>query len=106
MRSFGFAAFDGDRPMGLAFASLVRSHSIEVSVFVDEPYRRRGVATAVSAALLIEGLDRGLQPNWTPPTRSRARSLRSWALRQRAPMRPATSSDRPQRRRCPAAVGR
>ena len=64
MRSFGFAAFDGDRPMGLAFASLVCSHSIEVSVFVDEPYRRRGVATAVSAALLIEGLDRGLQPNW------------------------------------------
>lgn len=63
-RSFGFAAFDGDRPMGLAFASLVCSHSTEVSVFVDEPYRRRGVATAVSAALLIESLDRGLRPNW------------------------------------------
>lgn len=63
-RSFGFTLLDGERPMGLAYASLVCSHSLEVSVFVDERYRRRGVATAVSAALLLESLARGLRPNW------------------------------------------
>lgn len=63
-RSFGYVAFDGDHAMGVAYASLVCSHGIEVSVFVDEPYRRRGVATAVAAALLIECLDAGLRPNW------------------------------------------
>ena len=82
-RSFGFAAFDGDRPMGLAYASLICSHSIEVSVFVDEPYRRRGLATAVSAALLLESLDRGLRPNWDAANRE------SCALAQKLGYTPA-----------------
>ncbi len=82
-RSYGFAVFDGERVMGLAYASLVCSHSIEVSVFVDEPYRRRGVATAVSAALLIESLERGLRPNWD------AANLASCALAQKLGFTPS-----------------
>jgi GNAT superfamily N-acetyltransferase len=63
-RGLGFALMDGEKMMGLAYSSLVCSEGIEVSLFVDEPYRRQGVATAVSARLLQECLARGLRPNW------------------------------------------
>jgi len=63
-RGLGFVALDGDRMMGAAYSSLVCSRGIEVSLYVDEPYRRRGVATAVSARLLLECLRQGLRPNW------------------------------------------
>lgn len=63
-RGLGFVALDGDRMMGAAYSSLVYSRGIEVSLYVDEPYRRRGVATAISARLLLECLRHGLRPNW------------------------------------------
>lgn len=63
-RGIGFAALDGNQVMGVAYSSLVYSAGIEVSLFVDEPYRRRGVATALSARLLLECLRQGLRPNW------------------------------------------
>lgn len=63
-RSFGFAASDHGSVMGVAYGSLVCSRGIEVSIFVEEAYRRRGVATALASSLLIESLRRGLRPNW------------------------------------------
>lgn len=63
-RAPGFALLDGEKLMGLAYASLVCSQGIEVSIFVDEPYRRQGVATALAARLLLASLQRGLRPNW------------------------------------------
>ena len=63
-RSLSFAALDGDKVMGVAYGSLACSQGIEVSVFVEEPYRRQGVATALGSRLLLECLQRGLRPNW------------------------------------------
>lgn len=63
-RSLAFTIIDHDTAMGVAYSSLVCSRGIEVSVFVEERYRQRGVATALSSRLLLECLKRGLRPNW------------------------------------------
>ncbi len=63
-RGLGFTMLDGDRVMGVAYSSLVCSRGIEVSIYIEEPYRRQGVATALGARLLLESLKRGLRPNW------------------------------------------
>lgn len=63
-RGFGFAALDGEQVMGVAYASLVYSTGFEVSIFVEEPYRQRGIATALASRLLLEGMRHGLRPNW------------------------------------------
>jgi GNAT superfamily N-acetyltransferase len=68
-RAPGFAMLDGEKLMGLAYASLVCSQGIEVSIFVDEPYRRQGVATTLAARLLLASLQRGLRPNWDAANR-------------------------------------
>ncbi len=63
-RSLGYIVLaDGD-PVGAAYGSLVNSRGLEVSVFVAEPFRRRGVATALAAGLVLACLRRGLRPNW------------------------------------------
>jgi GNAT superfamily N-acetyltransferase len=63
-RSLGFAVEVGDAIMGAAYGSLVYSQGIEVSIYVEEAYRRKGAATALAARLLSECLRRGLRPNW------------------------------------------
>lgn len=63
-RGVGYTLLEDGRPAGAAYSSLACSRGIEVSLFVDEPYRRRGIATAISAALLLECVRRGLRPNW------------------------------------------
>ena len=52
------------RKIGVAYSALVCSAGIEVSIYVDERYRQRGVATALASNLLIECLKQGLRPNW------------------------------------------
>jgi GNAT superfamily N-acetyltransferase len=63
-RGLGYVALDQDKVMGVAYSSLVCSQGIEVSVFVDEAYRQRGVATALSSRLLLTCVQQGLRPNW------------------------------------------
>jgi L-amino acid N-acyltransferase YncA len=63
-RSLGFAIMDHDHVMGVAYSSLVCSRGIEVSIFVEEPYRQKGVATALASKLLVECLNCGWRPNW------------------------------------------
>jgi GNAT superfamily N-acetyltransferase len=63
-RGVGYTLLEEGKLVGAAYSSLVCSRGIEVSLFVDEPYRRRGIATALSATLLLECLRRGLRPNW------------------------------------------
>lgn len=62
--SLGFIALDGEKVMGAAYGSLACSRGIEVSLYVDEPYRLQGVATALSASLLLACLRQGMRPNW------------------------------------------
>jgi GNAT superfamily N-acetyltransferase len=82
-RGIGYTLLEGDRLAGAAYSSLVCSRGIEVSLFVDEPFRRRGVATAISAALLLECVRRGLRPNWD------AANLESCALAEKLGYTPA-----------------
>lgn len=51
-------------PMGAAWSSLVCSNGIEVSIYIEEAYRQRGVATALASRLLLECLRNKLKPNW------------------------------------------
>ena len=63
-RGMGFAVMDGDEILGAAYSSLVCSKGIEVSIYVEEKYRRQGVARALGSRLLLECLRRNLRPNW------------------------------------------
>ena len=63
-RGIGFVALDVDTVMGVAYSSLVCSIGIEVSIFVDEPYRQQGIATALGSRLVLECLRQNLRPNW------------------------------------------
>lgn len=63
-RGVGYTLMVDDKLTGAAYSSLVCNRGIEVSLFIDEPYRRLGIATAISAALLLECVRRGLWPNW------------------------------------------
>jgi GNAT superfamily N-acetyltransferase len=63
-RGIGYTAMDEDKVMGAAYSSLVCSTGIEVSIYVEEQYRRQGVATVLASRLLLECLRLGLRPNW------------------------------------------
>lgn len=63
-RGLGYAVLDGGKLIGAAYSSLVCSQGIEVSVYVEERRRQRGVATALCSRLLLECLALGLRPNW------------------------------------------
>jgi ribosomal protein S18 acetylase RimI-like enzyme len=59
-RTAFLAAFDGERPIGFALGYVLpRRHGAPASMFVyeigvDEPYRRRGIATELMRRLLAE----------------------------------------------------
>jgi GNAT superfamily N-acetyltransferase len=63
-RGFGYTVLDGGEMIGAAYSSLVCSHGIEVSVYVEERRRQRGVATALCSRLLLDCLALGMRPNW------------------------------------------
>lgn len=63
-RGTGYAVLEGERVVGVAYSSLVCSRGIEVSVFVEERYRQRGVGTALVTRLLLECKRWGMRPNW------------------------------------------
>jgi GNAT superfamily N-acetyltransferase len=63
-RGLGYAVMDGDKLAAAAYSSLVCSEGIEVSVYVVERFRQRGVATALCSRLLLDCLALGLRPNW------------------------------------------
>ncbi len=59
--------------MGVAYSSLVCSQGIEVSIYVRERYRQRGVAAALGSRLLLECLRQGRRPNWNAANHESAR---------------------------------
>ena len=63
-RGLGFAALEGAQVMGAAYSSLVCRRGIEVSIFVEERRRGRGLATALACTLLLACLDAGREPHW------------------------------------------
>jgi GNAT superfamily N-acetyltransferase len=64
LRGCGFYLANGDELVAAAYASLACSLGLEVSIYVAEAYRRRGIATALASRLLIWCLERDLEPHW------------------------------------------
>ena len=70
-RGFGYVMVRGSKIPGVAYSSLACCRGIEVSIYVDESYRRLGIASALGALLALEALRRGLEPHWdaaNPPS--------------------------------------
>lgn len=70
-RGIGFYVERQGRVAGAAYSSLVCSRGIEVSLYVTEDHRRQGLATALSASLLLWCLAHHAVANWdaaNPPS--------------------------------------
>jgi len=63
-RGIGYTFSQQNNVVGAAYASLVCSRGIEVSIFVEDNYRRQGLATALASHLLGWCLEHNLEPHW------------------------------------------
>jgi GNAT superfamily N-acetyltransferase len=63
-RGIGYILREGERLCGAAYASLVCSRGIEISVFIEEDRRQRGIATALASRLLLWCLQNQMEPHW------------------------------------------
>jgi GNAT superfamily N-acetyltransferase len=63
-RGVGYCIFENGEPIACAFSSLVCSRQVELSLFVQPEYRRKGIATALSCAIIRHCLKQGLDPHW------------------------------------------
>lgn len=76
-RGVGVVALDRGVPVAGAGSYIVYRGGIEVEIDTREDHRRKGLATACGARLILECLDRGLYPSWD------AIDLRSVALAEK-----------------------
>lgn len=60
----GFAALKDGKIVGGASSYTYYDGGIEIEIDTDEPYRRKGIALACAAALILECMKRGLYPSW------------------------------------------
>lgn len=72
-RGVGFYLMARGTMAGVAYSSLVCSKGIEVSAFVLPRHRRRGIATALTSALLKHCLERNIDPHWDAANRESCR---------------------------------
>jgi len=63
-RGIGYYMEDRGEVIGAAYSSLVCSKAIEVSVYVSEAYRRKGIATTLAAQLLFWCLQNNMDAHW------------------------------------------
>jgi len=67
-RGFGYCALENKKIVCIASTGTVCSKGIEVQINTHKKYRGRGLASATGAALLIECLENGIDPNWDAAT--------------------------------------
>ena len=63
-RGLGFCVLEGDRIVSGASSYAICNKGIEVQVNTNPAYQQRGLATAVSAALLVYCLEHGIEAHW------------------------------------------
>ena len=63
-RGLGFCVLEGERIVSGASSYAICNQGIEVQVNTHPEYRQRGLATAVSAALLVYCLEHGIEARW------------------------------------------
>ncbi len=60
----GFAVLKGGEPVAMASSYTVYREGIEIEIDTLEGERRKGLATALAAALILSCLQDGLYPSW------------------------------------------
>ncbi len=63
-RGLGFAAMAGEEPVSGASSYTVYDGGIEVEIATKTEHRRKGLAAACAARLMLACMERGLFPNW------------------------------------------
>jgi len=63
-RGIGYCIFKNGKMVCLASTGAVCSKGVEVQVNTHKKYRGLGLASATCAALIIECLEKGIDPNW------------------------------------------
>lgn len=69
-RGLGYAALQNGEMVGGASSYVRCSFGVEVQVETRSDWRRRGVAAACCAALILQCLERGLYPSWDAANRA------------------------------------
>ncbi len=67
-KGFGFAILEGKQVVSLATSFVVCDGGIEIQINTRKKYEGRGLGTVAAAALIVESLERGLDPNWDAAT--------------------------------------
>jgi GNAT superfamily N-acetyltransferase len=67
-RGFGYCAWKDDQIVCIASTGAVCSKGIEIQINTHKKYRGQGLASATGAALIIECLEKGIDPNWDAAT--------------------------------------
>lgn len=61
----GYCAInEKDEIVGLVTSNAVYNKGIEINLKVDENYRRKGIATAISSKIILDCLDKNIYPSW------------------------------------------
>jgi len=68
-RGLGVVALHGDEPVAGASSYVVFRGGIEIEIDTRKDWRRRGLATACGAALMLRCFERGLYPSWDAANR-------------------------------------
>lgn len=63
-RGFGYCILQGEQIVCAATTFVVCRRGVEIQINTREPQRRKGLASAAAAALILHSLERGLDPNW------------------------------------------
>jgi GNAT superfamily N-acetyltransferase len=69
-RGLGVMALADGEPVAGASSYVVFAGGIEIEIDTREDYRRRGLATACGAALMLQCFERGLYPSWDAANRA------------------------------------
>ncbi len=76
--AMGFVALRGGKVVCGATAATMSANAVEIQITTSEAAQRQGLATAVSAALIVHCLENGLEPHWSTtnePSRGLAEKL-------------------------------
>jgi GNAT superfamily N-acetyltransferase len=65
---FGYCAWAGEEMVCIASTGAVCSKGIEIQINTHKKHRGQGLASATGAALIIECLEKGIDPNWDAAT--------------------------------------
>ncbi|MCD4753775.1 MAG: GNAT family N-acetyltransferase [Anaerolineaceae bacterium] len=71
-KGYGFVILDGDQVVSIATTFVVCDDGIEIQINTRKKYEGQGLGTVVGAVLIVESLERGLDPNWDAASKTSA----------------------------------